>query len=117
MQDQGNDFLNDIAAVFDSLPKAKIDVVTTQNDYDDFAEMIDFYNNDKPDVVIEINHAAILPDMNEAYKHVSEYGQKSKAILSDYLKELETIEIPDNMVGVKEAVGQLSDVAQKNLMA
>lgn len=115
LQDQGNKFLDDIAAVFDGLPKARIDVVTTQNDYDDFAEMTDFYNNCKPDVIIEINHSAVLPDMNEAYKHVSEYGQKSKAILSDYLGELETIEIPDDMGGVKEAVGQLSDVARKKL--
>lgn len=115
LQDQGNEFLDDIAKVFDGFKEADIDVVTTKNDYDDFAEMVEFYNNENPVVKINISHSAFLPDMNDAYKYVSEYGQKSKTILSDYLEELENIQIPDNMGNVKEAVKNLYDVAKKKL--
>lgn len=115
LQDQSNEFLEDIAHTFAGLEEAKIDIVTTKNDYEDFVEMVKFYNSEKPDTKITINSLTELPDMDEAYKYVIEYGQETKVILTKYLEELETLDIPANYSGIKSAVEQMANVAREKL--
>lgn len=79
--------------------------------------MVQYYNENKApdDTKININLLAELPNMDEAYKYVVDYGKKSKDILSEYVKELNQIDIPDKFPNIKEAVHNLSTVATEKL--
>ncbi|MCM1146081.1 MAG: dynamin family protein, partial [Lachnoclostridium sp.] len=113
LQNQGNEFFEDIANVFAGLREAEIDVVTTKNDLEDFNEMVNYYNGGNPATKITVNSLMELPDMDQAYKYVMEYGRETKTILAKYLKELENLNIPDNYSDIKSAVGKMADCAQR----
>ena len=46
LQDYGNEFFDDIVNVFDGLKNIEIQVVTTKMDYEDFVQMVEYYNSD-----------------------------------------------------------------------
>jgi GTPase Era involved in 16S rRNA processing len=81
LQDHGNKFLADIAKTFSGEKNAQIEVMTTKNDYEDFEQMVEFYNKDKPPVKINITLLAELPDMEKTFRAVKKHGENSLNIL------------------------------------
>jgi len=114
LQDHGNAFFEDIACAFDGEPTVEIKAVMTKNDFEDFEQMIDFYNKDQ-NARIQITATLLseLPDMEETYRTVSDFGLQSVKILEKRQKELE--EIPQNNLGVKESVQVFFSALQKEI--
>ena len=67
LQDHGNQFFNDILEVFDGQRNVSLEVTTTKGDFEDFEQMIEFFNKTS-DVKITATQIAELPDMNTAYE-------------------------------------------------
>lgn len=75
LQNQGTDFFNDIADVFDALENVVLKLKTTKIDYDDFNQMVDYYNNNNDG---KCKFSAILdtelPSMQETFEMVKNWG-------------------------------------------
>lgn len=83
LQLQGNTFFDDIARAFAGLEEVMIEVITTELDYQDFEQMVQYYNNNsKRKCIIHSKLKQILPDMNSIYNAVKEYGEKVNSTLS-----------------------------------
>lgn len=85
LQDHGNEFFRDIARAFDSVKTLDIKVITTKIDYEDFVQMVEYYNED-PETKCKITTTLIaeLPDMKQAYNEIAKYGEKAAGILETY---------------------------------
>ena len=80
LQDHGNAFFEDITKVFDGETNVNIEVVTTRKDFEDFMQMLEYFNETS---TIHVNATLIseLPDMDEAYKVVKNHGNEAIRIL------------------------------------
>lgn len=47
LQNQGEKFFEAIAGVFDGVKAVRIDVITTRLDYEDFEQMVEYYNKNR----------------------------------------------------------------------
>ncbi len=83
LQDHGNTFLADIAQAFDGEQAIDIKVITTKNDYEDFVQMVEYYN-ESGGVRIDLTFLSELPDMESTYHTVKEHGEKAIAILQKH---------------------------------
>jgi GTPase Era involved in 16S rRNA processing len=83
LQDHGNAFFADIAETFDGERIIDIGVITTKNDYEDFLQMIEYFNGDS---LVRINATLLaeLPDMDATYRAVKDHGKKSISILKKH---------------------------------
>lgn len=108
LQDQGNIFLKDIVATFDGEKTVKIEVITTKNDYEDFEQMVEYYNTANPTVKININLLSELPDMDETYRAVKEHGKNSLTILETHRKKFFDVLSNNSPDRVKECVTNFS---------
>ncbi|MGI6019770.1 MAG: dynamin family protein [Marvinbryantia sp.] len=89
LQDHGNKFLRDIARAFDSEKNLNIQVITTKADYEDFEQMVEYYNADlQTQCKITTDLIAELPDMNQTFKEVTKFGEKAVKILETYRRKL-----------------------------
>ncbi|MDY6104279.1 MAG: dynamin family protein [Acetatifactor sp.] len=92
LQDYGNEFFDDIVNVFDGLKNIEIQVVTTKMDYEDFVQMVEYYNSDSKSCKITPVLIAELPDMTHTFSEVEKYGEQAAEIL--YRNRLKLFEIP-----------------------
>ncbi len=80
LQDHGNQFFEDILEAFDGEDVVSLDVTTTRKDFEDFKQMIEYFNQTS-DIKITANLLAELPDMNAAYEAIKNHGLESIEIL------------------------------------
>lgn len=92
LQDYGNSFFDDIAKVFDGLKSIDIQVITTKMDYEDFEQMVEYYNTDPNKCKINSTLLAELPDMNSTFTRVEKYGEQAIGILEKH--KLALFDIP-----------------------
>ncbi len=107
LQDHGKTFFDDIVNVFDGLPKIEIQVVTTKMDYEDFVQMVEYYNTDSEDCKITPVLIAELPDMNHTFAEVKKYGEQATEILRS--KRLKLFEIPMENETVRMSAESFAD--------
>lgn len=116
LQDYGKDFFDDIVNVFDGLKKIEIQVVTTKMDYEDFVQMVEYYNSDSTKCKITPVLIAELPDMTQTFSEVEKYGEQAAEIL--YRNRLKLFEIPLDNEDVKrsaESFAKQIDEERKNI--
>jgi len=114
LQDQGKAFFDDIVREFDS-QTFRIEVVTTKNDYEDFEQMVEFYNAYNPPVQIRQNLRSKLPDMDITFKKVIEHGYSSIAILRASQDNLFEVLRNNNNAVVEERANILAADVQKEI--
>ena len=100
LQDYGNSFFDDIKDTMDGLSELKINVITTKLDYEDFEQMVEYYNEEQNDFKITTTLLAELPDMPSTYLSVKEYGEEVSSLLEG--KKNSLFEIPLDNESVKE---------------
>lgn len=116
LQDHGNDFFDDITNAFDGLKSIDIQVITTGMDYDDFKQMIEFYNEEPGKCKINTELIAELPNMEQTFNEVKKYGEDAVAILQRHSQKL--FEIPlenENVKKSAESFVKQIDVEIKNI--
>ena len=87
LQDHGNEFFDDIAVAFDGLEDVDIEVITTRMDYEDFVQMVEYYNEEgrcqiHPTLIAE------LPDMKKTFIEVVKCGEQAISKLSSHGDQL-----------------------------
>lgn len=113
LQDHGNIFLEDIAKTFDGERIVTIEVITTQNDFEDFMQMIEFYNDSEPDIKINATLLSELPDMEQTYQIVKRHGESSVGVLEQHKSKIFDVRM-DN-ADVKKCVEDFSADIQKQI--
>ena len=117
LQQQGNDFFNAIRELFNGAGKIHLEVTTTAVDYDDLEQMIEYYNREsghqKSNFRFTIERKAVLPDMDDVYQKVRDYGEKAAEILEYHRADFFTIE-SDNK-HVRESIQRFSDHVQAEI--
>lgn len=93
LQYQGKEFFEAIAGAFDGEEAVQVDVITTPLDYEDFEQMVEYYNKSKKNGAIEITTTLLaeLPDMDATYREVKKHGERSIRILEEHLKAIRDI--------------------------
>lgn len=81
LQDHGNQLFRDILEAFDGEEEVNLAVTMTKKDYEDFLQMVDYFN-ESSDVKINPTRLAELPDMEKTYEVVKEHGIDSINILN-----------------------------------
>jgi hypothetical protein len=112
LQDHGNTFLADIAETFDGEKIIDIEVITTKIDYEDFEQMVEYFNNDSP-IRVDIALISELPDMESTYRVVKTHGEKSVGILEKHKAKF--FEINMHNPYVKQAVEGFAADIQKEV--
>ena len=79
LQNMGNKFFDDISEAFDGLRTLEIRAVMTKVDYDDFCQMIEFYNEEGK-CHFETSLIAELPEMDQTFSNVKQHGEEAIAI-------------------------------------
>lgn len=115
LQDFGNSFFDDIAKAFDGLKIVDIEVITTKLDYEDFMQMVEYYNEGS---ICKMNPTLLaeLPDMKQTYLEVVKHGEESISMLSTHRQKL--FEIPLKNENVKKSAERFAkqiDVEIKNI--
>lgn len=80
LQDHGKQLFDDILEAFDGEEKITLQVITTKKDFEDFVQMVDFYNENS-EIKISAELLAELPDMDATYELVKKHGLDSIEIL------------------------------------
>lgn len=109
LQNQGTEFFNDIADVFDGLENVALKLRTTKTDYEDFVQMVDYYNNNNIgkcnfSVVLDVE----LPDMQETFEEVKQWGNTVANTLKTCSNEI--LEINTDKDIVKQSI---KDIVEK----
>lgn len=114
LQDYGNAFFTAITDAFDGQPLVHIDVVTTRSDYEDFEQMVEYYNKN-PDACAKITTTLLaeLPDMEDTYQVVKDFGEQSIKILERHQKQF--FEVRQDNSSVKECVELFAADVQKEI--
>lgn len=126
LQDYGNEFFDDIADAFDGLETVDIEVTTTKLDFEDFSQMIEYYNEDGK-CKINATLVAELPDMKQAFAEAVKCGKEAVAqlqyhngqIFDFYHKEQNSSvkakaenyreQIREEIANIKEKITSMSD--------
>lgn len=88
LQDYGNEFFDDIAITFDGLKSVDIEVITTKVDYEDFEQMVEFYNQELNNIKINSKLIEELPSMEQIFSEVKKYGENAIQILQNQHQKL-----------------------------
>lgn len=115
LQDFGNAFFDDIAKAFDGLKVVDIEVVTTKLDYEDFIQMVEYYNADS---VCKMNPTLLaeLPDMNQTFLEVVKHGKDSIDVLEAHRQKLFDIPLEnDNVKKSAETFARQIDEEIRNI--
>ncbi len=115
LQDFGNSLFDDIAKVFDGLKAVDIEVIATRLDYEDFVQMVEYYNVDSA-CKVNTTLRAELPDMKQTFGEAVKHGQEAVAVLEKHKKKL--FEIPlenDNVKKSAENFAQQIDDEIRNI--
>lgn len=116
LQDHGNAFFEDIATVFDGQKDIEMQVVTTKMDYEDFVQMVEYYNEEPDACQITPTLMAELPDMVQTFAEVKKYGEQAAEILRKHRQKL--FEIPlenENVKKSAESFAEQIDEERKNI--
>lgn len=116
LQDYGNNFFEDITNAFDGLKEIEMQVVTTQMDYEDFVQMVEYYNAEPNACKITPSLIAELPDMAHTFAEVKKYGEQATEILRRHRQNL--FEIPlenDNVRKSAESFAEQIDEERRNI--
>lgn len=116
LQDYGNTFFEDIASAFDGLKEIEMQVVTTQMDYEDFVQMVEYYNAEPNACKITPSLIAELPDMAHTFAEVKKYGEQATEILRRHRQNL--FEIPlenENVRKSAESFAEQIDEERRNI--
>lgn len=115
LQDFGNAFFDDIAKAFDGLKVVDIEVVTTKLDYEDFIQMVEYYNADS---VCKMNPTLLaeLPDMSQTFLEVVKHGEDSIGVLEAHRQKLFDIPLEnDNVKKSAETFARQIDEEIRNI--
>lgn len=74
-----------------------IKVITTKNDYDDFLQMLDYFNAESR-VKISATHFAELPDMEATFNAVKEHGESAISILKKHRESFFEIDMRNEVI-------------------
>lgn len=107
LQDHGNAFFEDIANAFDGLKDIEMQVVTTKMDYEDFVQMVEYYNAEPGASKITPTLIAELPDMTHTFAEVKKYGEQAAEILRRHRQNL--FEIPMENENVKKSAESFAE--------
>ena len=116
LQDYGNTFFEDIASSFDGQKEIEMQVVTTQMDYEDFVQMVEYYNAEPNACKITPSLIAELPDMAHTFAEVKKYGEQATEILRRHRQNL--FEIPlenENVRKSAESFAEQIDEERRNI--
>jgi len=118
LQDQGKKFFNDIARAFSGIKPVDIKVTTTELDYEDLVQMVEYYNRD-PEAECQFNlkQAGVLPDMETTFAEVENFGERAIGVLEKHRREMLNIDgITNENVKekAKEFAGRITK-EQKNI--
>ena len=117
LQDHGNAFFEDIANAFDSPKEIEMQVVTTKMDYEDFVQMVEYYNAEPNACKITPTLIATLPDMAHTFDEVRKYGEQAAEILGRHREKL--FEIPlenENVRKSAESFAEQIDEERTNIL-
>ena len=100
LQNQGPEFFDAIAKMFNSLPEGAIRAITTKEDYIDFQQMVEHYNSSGKAKCqftvlpgsVRTNAEAYLPDMDVICNEVRQHGVNAVNVLKKY--DLELLNFP-----------------------
>lgn len=112
LQDHGKQFFDDIAEAFDGEKSVAIEVVTTKSDYEDFEQMIEYYNVGSK-IKVTATLLSELPDMEETYRVVRDHGEKSITTLTKHRSML--FEVPLDNANTKKCVETFAADVQKEV--
>lgn len=112
LQDYGNTFFDDIAQSFDGIREINISVITTKLDFEDFLQMIEYYNQEGK-CRIRATLLAELPDMNATYDAVKNYGERAIEILKEHKSGF--FQVAHQSESVSKAVKVFSDIVDKEI--
>lgn len=116
LQDHGNAFFEDIVNAFEGQKEIDIQVVTTLMDYEDFVQMVEYYNAVPNTCHITPSLIAELPDMAHTFDEVRKYGEQASEILRRHRQNL--FEIPldnDNVRKSTESFAEQIDEERSNI--
>ncbi|MDR1882975.1 MAG: dynamin family protein [Prevotella sp.] len=120
LQDHGNSFFNDIAKVFDGMKAVEIQAVTTKIDFEDFEQMVEYFNNESGNKCrITATLLSELSDMNAVYDEVKKHGIDSMDILKRHRSRF--FDVPQTCENVKKFIenfsadvqGEIDSIKQK----
>lgn len=111
LQDHGNAFFEDITSVFEGHKDIEMQVVTTKMDYEDFVQMVEYYNAEPNACTITPTLIAELPDMAHTFAEVQKYGEQATEILRRHRQNL--FEIPMENENVKMSAESFADQIDK----
>ncbi len=106
LQDHGKQFFNDILQVFDGQRNVSLEVITTKVDFEDFEQMVEFFNQTS-DQKITATLLAELPDMDAAYEAVKKHGLDSIDILNT--KRNQFYNVPTDNENVKKSIDSFAE--------
>ena len=106
LQDHGKQFFNDILQVFDGQRNVSLEVITTKVDFEDFEQMVEFFNQTS-DQKITATLLAELPDMDAAYEAVKKHGLDSIDILNT--KRTQFYDVPTDNENVKKSIDSFAE--------
>lgn len=87
LQDHGNEFFDDIAVAFNGLEDVDVEVITTRMDYEDFVQMVEYYNEEGK-CQIHPTLIAELPDMKQTFIEVVKCGERAISKLASHGDQL-----------------------------
>lgn len=112
LQDHGNAFFDDIVNAFDGERTVEIKAVTTKIDFEDFLQMVEFYNENSS-VKITATLLAELPNMEDTYVAVKKHGEKAISILKGRMNEF--LNVNRKNQNVEAVVDNFSSDVQKEI--
>jgi len=77
LQEHGEDFFDSIAEAFAGAEKIEINFFGTQIDYEDFCEMVEYYNKSKGNDRFTHKQSGVLLGMDEMYREAEKFGDKA----------------------------------------
>ena len=89
LQEHGEDFFDSIAEALDEADKIAINFFGTQIDYEDFCEMVKFYNKSKDNNRFIHKQSGVLLGMDEMYREAEKFGDKAVEKLKRKLVEID----------------------------
>jgi len=114
LQYHGKKFFEDIVEAFDGQRSVAIEVITTKNDFEDFLQMVEFFNFSKVSPVkISATLLAELPDMDATYRAVKNHGKQAVGILECHQKNF--FETDKTHEAVKAYVDSFCDEVKKEI--
>lgn len=121
LQHYGEQFFDDIVYVFDGQRAIDMRVITTEPDFLDFQQMVEHYNKtNKEHIRIHATPGAAfsnvdgyLPDMNQVYENVRDYGLKATEILNELRGTFS--DIPQDKEAIRESIANFDGDIQREI--